>query len=99
MVCAGVFALPLLTDGSFDLVMTDKAMPKLSGEQQAAAIHARTPGLPVILMTGFGVLMKAEADLPLHISAILSKPITEAALREVLAKVFSPQLADSRSPA
>jgi len=39
-------------------------------------------------MTGFGDLMKAAGEMPPHIRAILSKPITEAALRATLVKVF-----------
>ena len=72
----------------FELVITDKAMPNMNGEQLAVALTAIDPNLPIILMTGFGDLMKASGELPPHIRAILSKPITEASLREALAKVF-----------
>jgi len=54
----------------------------------AIAISESVPGLPIILMTGFGDLMKVAGELPPHISAILSKPITQESLREALAKVF-----------
>ena len=87
---SGAAALQRLQSLPFDLVITDKAMPNLSGEQLAAAIHAVDSNLPVILMTGFGDLMKAAGEMPPHISAILSKPITEESLRAALAKVFSP---------
>ena len=53
-------------------------------------LRALNPTLPVILMTGFGDLMKVDGEMPPHISTILSKPITEASLREALAKVFPP---------
>ena len=86
---SGAAALLRLKAGSFDLVITDQAMPNMNGEQLAAAIHARDPGLPVILMTGFGDLMKVAGEMPPHIRAILSKPITEESLRAALAKVFS----------
>ena len=92
----GETALARLKNGSFDLVLTDKAMPQMNGEQLSAAINQSAPGLPVILMTGFGDIMKADGELPPHIRAILSKPITETALREVLVKVFPPQLPDQR---
>ena len=84
----GVAALTRLTAGPFDLVITDLAMPQMNGEQLAAAIHTSLPGLPVILMTGFGDLLKADGQLPPQISAILSKPVTLSSLREALAKVF-----------
>jgi PleD family two-component response regulator len=37
----------------FDLVITDKAMPEMNGDQLAAAIKARAPELPIIMLTGF----------------------------------------------
>ena len=84
----GVAGLTQLKAGQFDLVITDKAMPDMSGEQLAAAIHRSTPHLPVVMMTGFGDIMKAGGQIPPHIKAILSKPVTQATLRETLAKVF-----------
>ena len=82
----------LKTAGPFDLVITDLAMPEMNGEQLAAVIEKDYPGLPVVLMTGFGDLMKADGKMPPHVRAILSKPITQAGLRAVLFKVF-PQFA------
>ena len=86
---SGEAALQRLQSLQFDLVITDKAMPRMNGEQMAVAIHAVVPNLPVILMTGFGDLMKVAGEMPPHIRAILSKPITEESLRAALAKVFS----------
>ena len=83
----GAGALHELQGGRFDVVITDKAMPNMSGEQLAVTIHQSCPNLPVILMSGFGDIMKAAGDLPPEIGAILSKPVTESTLREVLAKV------------
>ena len=85
---SGAAALQRLQSDSFDLVITDKAMPEMNGEQLALILNAIPPGIPVILMSGFGDLMKATGEMPPHICAILSKPITEESLREVLAKVF-----------
>ena len=88
LAASGAAALTQLKSGRFDLVITDKAMPSMNGEQLASAIQANTPGLPVILMSGFGDLMKVAGELPPHISVILSKPITQTSMREALAKVF-----------
>ena len=87
-VSCGAAALQRLQTDPVDLVITDKAMPQMSGEQLAVAIQAVAPALPVILMTGFGDLLKASGELPPHIRAILSKPITEASLREAMGTVF-----------
>ena len=70
-------------------------MPDLNGEQLAVEIHQSIPELPIILMTGFGDIMKAGGEMPPFISAILSKPITTASFREALAKVFLPTAGQS----
>ena len=85
----GIAALTRLMGGHFDLVLTDLAMPQMNGKQLAAAISRSIPGLPVILMTGFGDQMSSAGEKPPHISAILSKPVTVASLRAALVKVFS----------
>ena len=83
-------ALARLSSGRYDVVITDKAMPEMNGEQLAEMISKRVPGVSVILMTGFGDIMKANGERPPHISAILSKPVTQATLRQALAQVFPP---------
>ena len=87
-VANGSAALRQIQDGHFDLVITDQAMPDMNGEQLAGALHQQDSGLPVILMSGFGDLMKTTGGVPSHVVAIPSKPVTEAALREVLAQAF-----------
>ena len=87
----GIGALTRLMTGRFDLVITDLAMPKMNGEQLAAAVYKSIPNLPVILMTGFGDILKADGKMPPHIRALLCKPVTQISLREALIKVFPPQ--------
>ncbi|MCS6950596.1 MAG: response regulator [Armatimonadota bacterium] len=71
----------------FDLVITDLAMPVMSGEQLAAEIKRVAPNKPIILLTGFGDSLHAQnayADLVDH---VLIKPVTHYALRQAIAKV------------
>jgi len=37
---------------AFDAVVTDQGMPKMSGLEFGAAIHAARPDLPIVLMSG-----------------------------------------------
>jgi PAS domain S-box-containing protein len=80
----GRAALAELRDGHFDLVITDRAMPDMSGEQLAQAIKAVAPRVPVIMLTGFGNLMRASNEQPAGVDALAAKPITLAALRQAL---------------
>ncbi len=81
----GIEGLRVFREGTFDLVLTDKAMPNMSGDQMAAAIKELTPGTPVILLTGFGQFLD-KADLP-GINILLSKPIGISKLRDALNQV------------
>ncbi|MGB8167851.1 MAG: ATP-binding protein [Chthoniobacteraceae bacterium] len=67
----------------FDLIVTDKAMPGMSGDQMAVAIKRVAPGMPIILLTGFGHFHDKE-DFPC-INVLASKPIRIPALREAIA--------------
>ena len=66
-------ALPLLTHGSFDLLLTDIVMPEMDG--MALAKHARSqdPGLKIVFITGFSAVAMEQAD-SIEPAAILSKP-------------------------
>ncbi|OGG46231.1 MAG: hypothetical protein A3F84_28745 [Candidatus Handelsmanbacteria bacterium RIFCSPLOWO2_12_FULL_64_10] len=68
--------------GQFDLVLTDRAMPRMNGDQLAAAVKAASPQTPVILLTGFGDLMEPLGDRPAGVDLVLSKPVGLRALRE-----------------
>ncbi|MFQ5657560.1 MAG: response regulator [Candidatus Methylomirabilales bacterium] len=71
----------------FDLVVTDQGMPEMSGDQLAAAIKRVTANKPVILLTGFGDIMKGSGETPTGVDIILSKPVTTVDLRQAIAKV------------
>ncbi|HEU5318788.1 MAG TPA: response regulator, partial [Chloroflexota bacterium] len=72
----------------FDVVVTDRAMPGLSGDQLALELKRRRPGVPVVMLTGFGALMNGKA--PEGVDALLAKPVSLAALRRALADVVPP---------
>ncbi|MSS73460.1 MAG: response regulator [Candidatus Latescibacteria bacterium] len=72
--------------GNYDIVMTDRAMPEMSGDHLAAAIKKLAPHKPVIMLTGFGDMMEAADEHPGGVDVILSKPVSLVRLREALAK-------------
>ena len=52
---SGEQALELLGRGaSYDLLVTDLGLPGMSGEELAARVRTRYPGLPVIIASGYG---------------------------------------------
>ena len=73
--------------GNYDLVVTDRAMPEMNGDQLAAAIKELAPDKQVIMMTGFGDIMGDTGEKPPGVDLVLSKPVSLAILREALLKV------------
>lgn len=68
-------------------MITDRAMPEMSGDQMAVAAKQIASGVPVLILTGFGDMMQVSGEKPGDVDFILEKPVTHARLREVLAKV------------
>ncbi len=85
----GVEGLAAFRAHPFDLVITDKAMPGMNGEQFSAAIHNLVPNQPVIMLTGFGDLMNAAGELPIGVTVILGKPFVHAELRAALMQAMT----------
>ncbi len=80
-------ALEKFMAGEYDVVLTDRSMPELNGDELAVAVKQHRPSVPVILLTGFGDLMNAEGELPSGVDAIIAKPFTLETLRIALARV------------
>jgi len=75
-------ALELLKTRRYDLVVTDHAMPRMTGAQLVAEIRARFADLPVILATGYAELPAgATTDVPR-----LSKPFSQSELAEAVTR-------------
>ena len=79
---SGPEALERLRNGvAVDLVITDQAMPRMTGAQLIAAVRAERPELPVILATGYAELPSGlEATVPR-----LAKPFRQKDLMAAIA--------------
>ncbi|NGX95297.1 MAG: PAS domain S-box protein [Candidatus Afipia apatlaquensis] len=83
---SGNQALEILRrEPSVDLVITDHAMPRMTGAQLAAAIKAERPDLPIILATGYAELPPdVDAGLPK-----LGKPFRQQELMQAVTAVIA----------
>jgi CheY-like chemotaxis protein len=78
---SGAEALDLLERSQFDYVITDHAMPRMTGAQLAAEVARRWPQIKIVIATGYAELPTgAELKLPK-----LSKPFMQDDLARVLA--------------
>jgi CheY-like chemotaxis protein len=75
----------------FDLVVTDRAMPDMSGDEVARVAKEIHPETRVIMVTGFGDIMLDGGEYPPGVDLILSKPITEYDLLTAISRVFAPK--------
>lgn len=80
-------ALEMYRPGAFDLIMTDRAMPELNGDQLAIEIKKLNPRQPLVLLTGYGDLMNDAGETPPGVDLIVGKPFTLGSLREAIAQV------------
>jgi CheY-like chemotaxis protein len=73
-------ALEVLRSRQVDLVITDQAMPRMTGAELAEVIRAEWPRLPIVLATGYAELSDAPAGL-----RKLNKPFTQGQLAQIIA--------------
>ncbi len=82
---SGLRTLERLEQDTYDLIITDQVMPGINGQQLTAMIKARKPEIPVIMLTGFGDMMKAKGQMPAGVHALLTKPVDSRTLSEAVA--------------
>jgi signal transduction histidine kinase len=81
----GLDALACMGRWDYDIVVTDRSMPVMTGEKLAAAIKQSEKPLPVVMLTGIGQMMIDSSECPFGVDLVLPKPVTREALRDALA--------------
>ena len=78
-----------VTNAPFHAVITDLGMPYVDGRQVARAIRSLSPATPIIMLTGWGRNLLAEATAP-EVDRLLNKPPRLSELRSALAELTGP---------
>jgi PAS domain S-box-containing protein len=73
---------------AFDVVITDQTMPQLTGLELAREISRLSPGLPVILYTGYGEDLSPEDLRAAGVAHLVRKPIEPARFFPLLAALL-----------
>lgn len=81
-------ALEKFRAGNFDLVITDRAMPEVNGDQLAASIKELRPQEPIIMLTGFADVINASGGPSRHVDLVVSKPARLDDLRKAILEVM-----------
>ena len=79
------------TPEHWDLVITDQAMPGLSGVELADELLARTPDLPIIICSGYSEFVDASNAGDFGFRAFLDKPVSGDALLRCVDRVLDVQ--------
>jgi len=69
-----LFRTALKQKQPYQAVITDLGMPEMDGHQVARIIKAESPKTPVIMLTGWGTIMKEEGETAPEVDAIIAKP-------------------------
>jgi DNA-binding NtrC family response regulator len=85
--CAALEAFRAKSDG-FDAVLTDEAMPELTGTELARELRKLRPEIPIILMTGYGGGKVMNLAAEIGVDEVLRKPLRRHDLAESLARAF-----------
>jgi DNA-binding NtrC family response regulator len=80
--------------GNFDLVISDKSMPLMTGERLAMEMILIKPGIPVIICTGFSDENAVKRAKAIGVKGFLMKPMAIGDLAEMVRKVID-EVADS----
>jgi signal transduction histidine kinase len=86
MASQGFEGLERFRAADFDLVMTDLAMPGMSGWQVAQAVKELRPEVPVVLVTGWGVELPAQQLRANGVDRVMTKPFRLDEVQAVVAE-------------
>ncbi|MCK5098724.1 MAG: response regulator, partial [Desulfobacteraceae bacterium] len=90
--CSSIEALEAFqaAPDKFDIIITDMAMPNMSGDKLAAELTKTRPDIPILLCTGYSGIISEEKAASLGIKGFLMKPVImkdlTGKIREVLDK-------------
>ena len=76
------------TPHGFDLIITDMAMPNLSGDKLSIELIKLRPDIPILLCTGFSETISEEKARSMGIKGFLTKPITRMDLSKKIREVL-----------
>ena len=72
----------------FDLVISDRGMPNMTGEQLARELISIRPEIPIILCTGFSDENDEQHAREMGVKGFLKKPVATGDLAEMVRKVL-----------
>lgn len=91
VVADGSDAIEILERETFDLVITDQRMPRMSGQDVLAFVQKKEIQTPVIMITAYGTITQAVEAMQLGAADFITKPFSSEELERVVERVMSPE--------
>ena len=88
VVSRGQEAITRFEQGDYDLVITDLGMPDISGWEVAKAVKQKSPGTPVVLITGWGVQLDSEQRNESGVDGVIAKPFSKQVISDEMARLL-----------
>ena len=86
----GATGLEMVQANDYDVVLTDLGMPEIDGCDVTRTVRSVCPGIPVIMVTGWGAqFSRRRLDDAVEPDQLVAKPLTLTKLRQALQKVFA----------
>jgi CheY-like chemotaxis protein len=71
----------------YEVVITDFGMPEMDGRHVARALRAESPHTPIVMLTGWGTMMKVDGEVVPEVDAVVGKPPHIEELNNLLIQV------------
>ena len=72
----------------FDLVITDRTMPEMTGVELAKEVLAVRIDMPIIMCTGYSQVVDADRAREAGVRAFAMKPLTKREIAKTIRKVL-----------
>lgn len=85
----GAEGLEKLSEGAFDLLLSDIRMPVMDGIELVHRAHSEFPEMKILLMTGYAEQRERADDLSAKIVDVVSKPFALPDIRKAVAMALA----------
>ena len=86
----GVLSLAQNPEEKIDLLIADIRMPRMDGLELIRAVRGIRPGLPCVILSGYGEFEYAKAAISAGVAEYLLKPVDVEELENTLSRLLSP---------
>ena len=85
-----MFRAATLKNQPYEAVVTDMRMPDIDGRQVARTIKAESPNTPIIMLTGWGAIIRDDGNSAPGVDIVVNKPPEMQELNELLLRMVKP---------